>query len=84
MNIIKTLLVSYLLIFSSIFASDSGYVFINYLGGSSSFDSYLFLNVTGAENIKDFKAEWDGRSLSDSLYYAMKFEKWKERKRFRN
>ncbi len=60
-----------------IHGTDNGWVFINYLGVSESFNSYFFLNVDGENNIKQVSADWDGRSLTDSLYYAIKVEKWK-------
>ncbi|RAP31358.1 hypothetical protein DID78_01620 [Candidatus Marinamargulisbacteria bacterium SCGC AG-343-D04] len=78
--ILRALFLLLLVCVSSSFADDEGYVFINYLGGSQSFNSRLFLNVDGENNVSYVRADWDSRSLTDSLYYAMKLEKWNNKK----
>ena len=79
MSFIKSFLVS-LLLCSSIYAQSDGWVFINYLGMSESLNSSLFLNVDGDTNIRLRSARWVGKSFTDSLYYAVKIEKWKGNK----
>ena len=55
----------------------SGWVWINYLGMSESFNSMLYMNLEGQDDISVRNAQWDGKSFTNSAYYAMKLEKWK-------
>ena len=57
-------------------ATDSGWVWINYLGASESFNSMLYINLEGEDDIKTSNADWDAKSFTNSAYYAMKLEKW--------
>ena len=54
----------------------SGWVWTNYLGASESFNSMLYINLENEDDIKTHNADWDGRSFTNSAYYAMKLEKW--------
>ena len=55
----------------------SGWVWINYLGASESFNSMLYINLENEDDIKTHNADWDGKSFTNSAYYAIKLEKWK-------
>lgn len=61
--------------------ASSGWVWINYLGGSESTTSSLYINREGTENdIKTHQADWEGKPFTNSAYYAMKLEKWTQNK----
>ena len=60
----------------SISANDTtGWVWVNHLGGSESFNSKLHIYLENDDDIKTHNADWDGRSLTNSIYYAVKLEK---------
>lgn len=58
----------------------TGWVWINYLGMSESFNSMLYLNLEGQEDIHVHNADWDAKSFTNSAYYAVKLEKWNNNK----
>ena len=61
-------------------ADDSGWVFINYLGMSESFNSMLYMNLEGQDDISVENVDWDGKAFTNSAYYAVKLEKWSHNK----
>ena len=56
---------------------NSGWVWINYLGLSESFNSMLYMNLEGQEDISAGNVDWNGKPFTNSAYYAIKLEKWK-------
>lgn len=73
----KVFWIVFLLVFGSFSTASAvdGWHFTSFWGGSESFNSNLKVHLNGDEDY-DFNADWEGKSLTDSWYYSLRFEKW--------
>jgi hypothetical protein len=81
MNLNRNILIIFISLLVSLSAaySETGTYLSSFLGASESLNSDLKLYLTDQSDIKH-EAEWNGNSFKDSLYYAIRVEKWKGNK----